>query len=85
MAVGVHLLSPTHQNIVLFCKLVGAMLWNGCREKHKAKILLQGPDSTVAAASTLEEYTVRVSRVDNFRGTVAAFAGTNIGYICTTV
>lgn len=38
-----------------------------------------------SAALTLEEHIVRVSRVDNFRGTVVAFAGTNIGYICTTV
>lgn len=44
------------------------MLWNGYREKHKAKFLLQGPDSTVSAASTLEEHTVTVSRVDKFRG-----------------
>lgn len=68
VAVGVNLLSPTHQNIVLFYKLVGAMLWNGYREKHKAKFLLQGPDSTVSAASTLEEHTATVSRVDKFRG-----------------
>lgn len=68
MAVGVNLLTPTHQNIVLFYKLVGAMLWNGYREKPEAKFLLQGPDSSDSAASTLEEHTVRVSRVDKLRG-----------------
>jgi len=58
VAVGVNLLSPTHQNIALFCKLVGAMLWNGYREKHEAKVLLQGPDSTISTALTLEEHTI---------------------------
>lgn len=38
VAVGVNLLSPTHQNIVLFYKLVGAMLWNGYRGKNTKPI-----------------------------------------------
>lgn len=54
VAVGANLLSPTHQNIALFCKLAGAMLWNGYREKHEAKFFLQGLDSTISAALTLE-------------------------------
>lgn len=44
------------------------MLWNGYREKHEATFLLQGPDSADSAVSTLEEHTVRVSRVDKLRG-----------------
>lgn len=44
------------------------MFCNGYREKHKAKFVLQGPDSMISAASTLEEHTVTVSKVDKFRG-----------------
>lgn len=55
MAVGVNLLCPTHQNIALFCNLVGAMLWNGYKEKHEARFLLQGFDSAISTALNLEE------------------------------
>lgn len=58
VAVGVNLLSPTHQNIALLSQLVGAMLWNGYREKHEAKFLLQGPDATISTGLILEEYTI---------------------------
>lgn len=56
MAVGVNLLSPTHHNIALFCNLVGAMLWNGYKEKYEANFLLQGLDSEISTALTLEEH-----------------------------
>lgn len=44
------------------------MLWNGYREKHEAKFLLQGPGSTISTALTLEEHTIWFSRVDKSRG-----------------
>lgn len=66
VAVGVNLLCPTHQNIALFCNLVGAMLWNGYKEKHEPRFLLQGFDNAISTALHLEEHTTWFSKVDKF-------------------